>query len=76
MRTLTLKKVHFQRIFDPKFRKKNHSKGRLFNRSLSLAGSNVYRLGFTNDLIDGGEPRAKTVFILKRDLASLYVDWV
>ena len=31
-------------------------------------------IGLTNDLIDGGQPRAKTVF--KRDLASLYVDGV
>ena len=32
-------------------------------------------LGLTNDLIDGGQPRAKNGF-LKRDLTSLYVDGV
>ena len=31
-------------------------------------------LGLTKDLIDGGQPRAKR--FLKRDLDSLYVDWI
>ena len=34
-----------------------------------------YRIRSTNDLIDGGQPRAKNGF-LKRDLASLYEDGV
>ena len=49
--------------------------GSIFLNAVYFRRGLTCTLGLTNDLIDGGQPRAKK-FLKQRDLASLYVDRV